>query len=352
MLCGSEFAGNAEEMILGSIRNMGACLPVALMATMSVTVMAQTCTTQARMQGATRTALADTALQLGTAVKSGDANAVKAATVPEYANNFAPIEYVIHNTSDKLKGDTLRVTQVYLLDVSARKSGDTSEADFTCPLQGTTAETDFSFSSLPAGLYGFAMVEATGGDRPWLLAFVLEQENGAWKMGGFYPHARTAAGKDGLWYWNAARTNAKTKPWLAWMQYDEANELLRPASFVSSTSLDKLMAEQHAGAPPQLSDGISAQTPLVVKAADGQEFHFTSMTNENAADDTGLSFVLHFATDALPTAEANRARNLAAAKAMLAAHPELRQGYSSVYVFGDVAGQNPSVLTLKMTEIP
>jgi len=327
---------------------MGAWLLVML----SVTAGAQTCTTQAKMPTATRTALADEALQLGTAVKSGDANGVKAATVPEYANNFAPIEYVIRNTADKLKGDTLRVTQVYVLDVSSRKAGDTSEADFTCPLQGSTAETDFSFSSLPAGVYGFAMVEAAGGERPWLLAFVLEQENGAWKMAGFYPHARTAVGKDGLWYWNAARANVKTKPWLAWLEYDEASELLRPASFVSSTSLDKLMAEQHAGAPPQLSDGISVQTPLVVKAADGQEFHFTSMTNEAAADDSSLNLVLHFAAEQLAGVEANRARDLAAAKAMLAAHPELRQGYGSIYVFGDVAGQNPSVLSLKMTEIP
>ena len=101
---------------------MGAWLLVML----SVTAGAQTCTTQAKMPTATRTALADEALQLGTAVKSGDANGVKAATVPEYANNFAPIEYVIRNTADKLKGDTLRVTQVYVLDVSSRKAGDTS----------------------------------------------------------------------------------------------------------------------------------------------------------------------------------------------------------------------------------
>ncbi len=351
MLCGSAFAENAEETILSLFRNMGACLPAALLVAMGVSAGAQTCTTQARMQGSTRTALADEALLLATAVKAGDANAVKAATVAEYANNFAPIEYVIRNTADRLKGDTLRVTQVYVLDASSRKAGDTSEADFTCPLQGTTAETDFSIASLPAGMYGFAMVEATG-ERPWLLAFLLQQENGAWKMAGFYPHARTAAGKDGLWYWNAARSNVKTKPWLAWLEYEEANELLRPASFVSSTSLDKLMAEQRAGAPPQLSEGVSAQAPLVVKAADGQEFHFTSLTNETATDDTGLNLVLHYAAEPVEGAEANRARNLAAAKAMIGAHPELRQGYSSVYVFGDVPGQNPSVLTLKMTEIP
>ena len=326
---------------------------LAMASVASVSMAAQTCTTQARMATDVRSALANEALLLGAAVKSGDANAVKAATVAEYASNFGPVEYTINATSEKLKGDTLRVTQVYLLDASTRKAGDTSEADFTCQLKDTTSETDFSFSSLPAGTYGFAMVEAAGGDHAWLLAFLLLQEGGGWKMAGFYPHARTAVGKDGLWYWNAARANVKAKkPWLAWMQYDEANELLRPASFVSSTASDKLLAEQHAGAPPSLSDGISAQTPLVVKGTGGQEFHFTAMSNEPAGDDASLHLVLHYAAEPLAGAEPNRIRDAAAAEAMINAHPELRQGYSAVIVFADMPGQNPSVLSLPMAEIP
>jgi len=197
------------------------------------------------------------------------------------------------------------------------------------------------------------MVEAAGGDHAWLLAFLLRQEGGGWKMAGFYPHARTAMGKDGLWYWTAARDSVKTKkPWLAWMQYDEANELLRPASFVSSTNLDKLLAEQHAGAPPVLSDGIGVQTPLVVKGTGGQEFHFTAMSNEAAGDDGSLHLVLHYAAEPLAGAEPNRVRDTAAAEAMIHEHPELRQGYSAVIVFADMPGQNPSVLSLPMAGIP
>ena len=328
----------------------GLSLAVGLLAAGPLT--AQTCTTQAGMQGPVRTALADAALMLGTAVKAGDANAVKAATVAEYANNFAPIEYAIDTTSEKLKGGTLRVAQVYELDASGRKAGDTSEVDFTCPLKGTLSETDFSISSLPPGVYGFAMVEVTGGDHAWLLSFLLQQDGAGWKMAGFYPHARTAVGKDGLWYWSAARERVRDKqPWLAWMDYAEADELLRPAGFVSTTNLDKLRAEQHGAAPAGLGDGISAQTPLVVKAANGQEFHFTSMSNETAADDQSLHLVLHYAGTPLEGVEANRARDAAAAAAMMAAHPELRQGYSAVIVFGDVPGQNPSVVSLPVGEI-
>ena len=360
MLCDSALYGSAEGDVLNRKRSIAEwpkrrALPLAaaLLAMAAVTAAAETCTTQARMPQAMRGGLADTALMLGSAVKADNADAVKAATVAEYANNFGPIEYVIRSTSDKLKGDTLRVTQVYELDASMRQAGDTSEADFTCPLKGTTAETDFSISSLPAGVYGFAMVEAAGGAHPWLLSFLLQQDGGGWKMAGFYPHARTAVGKDGLWYWTAARERVQAKqPWLAWMDYDEADELLRPAGFVSSTELDRLRAERHSAAPQALSDGISAQTPLTVKGVGGLAFHFTSMANETSTDDGSLHLVLHYAGVALAGAEANRMRDAAAAEAMINGHPELRQGYSAVIVFADIPGQNPSVLSLPMAEIP
>jgi len=120
---------------------------------------------------------------------------------------------------------------------------------------------------------------------------------------------------------------------------------------VSSTDLDKLLAEQRAGAPPALSDGISVQTPLVVKGTGVQEFHFTAIANEQAGDGGSLHLVLHYAAEPLAGAEPNRVRDAAAAEAMIKAHPELRQGYGTVIVFADMPGQNPSVLSLPMTEI-
>jgi len=324
-----------------------------------VPLRAETCTTQARMEAPMRTALADAALMLGSAVKADDVAAVKAATIPAYASNFAGIEQAVRSANDFVKGDTLRVTQVYLLDASTRQAGDGSEADFSCPLKDTTAETDFAIPGLPPGVYGFAMVEASGGERldsSWLLAFLLQQTSGGWKMAGFYPHARTAVSEDGIWYWNAARDRVRAKqPWLAWMYYAEADALLRPANFVASTQLDKLRAEQHAAAPPALSDGISTQTPLVVKTGDGKEFHFTTMTSETAADDKSLHLVLHYNAEDAEAASgvnAESLRNRAAAKAMIQAHPELREGYKAVIVFADTPQQAPSVLSIPMTEIP
>ena len=75
------------------------------------------------------------------------------------------------------------------------------------------------------------------------------------------------------------------------------------------------------------------------------------MSNETASDDQSLHLVLRYAGTALEGVEANHARDAAAAAALMAAHPELRQGYSAVVVFGDVQGQNPSVVSLPMAEI-
>ena len=47
-------------------------------------------------------------------------------SAPEIASNFDSTVFVIHQTSSAIANDTLRVTQLYRLDASARKAGDTA----------------------------------------------------------------------------------------------------------------------------------------------------------------------------------------------------------------------------------
>jgi hypothetical protein len=101
-----------------------------------------------------------------------------------------------------------------------------------------------------------------------------------------------------------------------------------------------------------MAEGPSATAPLVLKAANDVEFRFTSLSSESAPDDKSLHLVLHYAADANATADALHTRSEAVAKALIDAHPELRQGYSAVLVFGDVPQQNPVVLSLDMDKIP
>jgi hypothetical protein len=342
---------------------------------------AQACTTQAKMSAEIRSAMADAAVSLADEVKAGSVEKLKSAAIPEYGANFSAAGALIGATAGKLSNDALQVTQLYQLDARNRKAGDTSDADFSCPLTGTPDETDFSISGLPPGMYGFAMVEATG-DRPWLLSFLLRQDNGAWKLAGFYSHARTVGplvastvvadggkvqdtmGHDGLWFWTSAREAAKAKQlWLAWLLYGQADTLLRPATFASSTNLDKLRAEQRAAAPPELADGIGAETPLVVKSdaasssptapAPAAEYRFTAIASEGSEDGKRLNLVLHLRAEdgAAADAASQTARNHAAASAFLDAHKELRQSFDGAIVIAEKAGSDAFVTEQRMSEV-
>ncbi|MGA8938701.1 MAG: hypothetical protein WB439_06005 [Acidobacteriaceae bacterium] len=319
---------------------------------------AQTCTTQAGMTSVLRDELSSEAMNLAQRVKEGAAAKVQADTIAEFASgtSFAPTESLVQSTSARVASDELRVTQIYELDASSRQAGDTSEADFSCPLLGTTAEVDFAIPGLPRGLYGFAMVEATG-SHPWLLAFLLRRDGGVWKLAGFYPRARAVGGHDGLWYWKSARTYSKADElWLAWVFYGEADELLRPANFVTSTDLELLRTERRAAAPPELLNGIGPSNPLVVKAT-GQaggvaEYRFTSIAAEASEDGQRLNLALHVEGNPSSDSTAAAAQSKAAAQALLDAHIELRQAFHNVLVFMDVAGREPLVTEETISSIP
>ncbi len=319
---------------------------------------AQTCITQAKMTSDIRDGLSAAALTLAQAVQQADVAKVQGMTIAEFssASAFGPTESLIRATAGRMGNDALRVTQIYQLDASSRAADDTSDADFSCALAGTTAETDFAISGLPRGLYGFAMVEATG-EHPWLLAFLLQRDGGVWKLAGFYPRARTAAGHDGIWYWKSARTYAKADElWLAWIFYGQAAELLRPANFVTSTNLDRLLSERRRYAPPELAGGIGSNHPLVMKASDDKggtvEYRFTNISAQGSDDDKELNLILHIPVDGVSDSAVTIARSKAAAKAFLDAHMELRQAFSGVWVFADSEGHEPLVTEQTIANIP
>ena len=319
---------------------------------------AQLCTTQAKMTSDIRNGLSDAALGLAQAVQQNDGAKIQQMTIAEFSDAaaFAPTLNLVHSTSTHVATSAFQVTQIYELDASARAGGDASDANFSCPLIGTTSETDFSISGLPRGLYGFAMVKASGA-RPWLLSFLLRRDDGVWKLAGFYPRATTAAGHDGLWFWTNARTYAKADElWLAWVFYGEAVELLRPANFVSSTNLDRLLSMQRSAAPPELAQGVRPDHPLLVKSNDAKtgsaEYRITQMSAHESQDGKDLDLILH--VDGIGAADATNAANpnKAVAQALLDAHMELRQAFHQVWVFNESAGRETSVTEQTISEIP
>ncbi|MBW4037368.1 MAG: hypothetical protein HIU91_00580 [Acidobacteria bacterium] len=345
-----------KSLSMGIVAVRVGLLTSVLMGFGSIAVVAQTCTTQAKMSPSVRDGLSGAVMNLAQEIKSNNAAKVQGDTIAEFgsASAFAPTAALVASTSAKVAADALVVTQIYILDARNIAPGGNSEADFSCALAGTTSETDFSISGLPPGLYAFAMVEANG-DAPWMLSFLLRQDDGVWKLAGFYPKDRLAAGHDGVWYWNAARGFVKAKqPWIAWVYYGLADELLRPASFATSTNLDRMRAEQTAAAPPELINGIGPDMPLVMKSTDGKnEYRFTSIVAGNSESGKQLRLTLHMNADYMADVQAAKARNIAAATTLFDAHKDLREGaFGDVWIFADSTGYAPALTVEPMASIP
>jgi hypothetical protein len=320
---------------------------------------AETCITQSQMQPAERDTLAQAAAGLATKIQANDAPAVRALTIAEFRNDFSAMANEVAATSLHLAGDQPQVEQLYILDASTlakTSTGANPDAQFFCTLNKSANEAGFTIPQLPPGRYAFAMVRMDG-PNPWRLSLLLRQEGGQWLLAGLYPKHLTANGHDGLWYWKEARTLSTDKePWNAWLYFQEAQSLLMPASFVSSTHLDKLQTELTSALPPAISGGIGPDAPMVLKAADGQEFRFTALSVQDApappaSNSAPLDVLAHIKVDSIGDATAARQRNIAAASALLAAHPELRKSFHGVWVFADAPGQSSYSTELAMPEI-
>jgi hypothetical protein len=322
---------------------------------MSMVASAEVCTTQSQMTGTDRDALVAAARGLAGKVQAGDVIGLQAATAREYAKDFGGIGTVVNSTAAKVKGGTPVVEQVYLLDATQLKAGaDGSfpEAQFFCSLNKTVAEADFTISGLSPGRYGFAIVDVTDASSPWRMSFLLRQDGGQWTMAGFYPKPLSAAGHDGLWYWTQARTmNAEKERWNAWLFYQQAESLLRPVNFVQSSHLEKLQAEASAAAPPALSEGVSAEAPLVVKGANGAEYHFTALGVDDSLEKDKIDVAAHLKVDQIGDPATARKRNSDAMAALLAAYPEMRKPFHGVWIVAEVQGQNPFATEQAMSEI-
>jgi hypothetical protein len=319
------------------LRSIKLACAVLLLAAFPGMLLAETCTTQSQMTPAGRAALSATALSLAGWVKTNDASGVKASTIPEFAQNFDGIAAAISSTAPKIAGDALAVTGLYILDATSYAG--TKDAQFFCTLNSSTSEAIFSLPALPAGRYALATVRAQGAAATWSLSFVLRQSGGAWQLAGFIPRPATAAGHDGLWYWTHARLYAKQdQRWNAWLYYTEADALLSPVDFVSSTNRDKLHAEQQSAEPPPAlaANGISSAFPLILGT-----FTYTGISTQESLDGKSLELAVHVTATDVSDPAAVRQRSGTALSTLLAHYPELRNAFAGAWVYADAPGQSP-----------
>ena len=333
-----------------------ALLGIALVGSGSTGSWAETCTTQSGLAPAERDGIAEAARTLAGMVQLNNAAALRSAAVVEVGKDFGGLQYLVGTTAPKVAGGGTAVEQVYLLDATNLKrnpDGSAPDAQFFCSLNRSTMETEFLIPALPPGRYAFAIVTAAAKPADaWRMSFLMRQEQGRWLLAGFYPKATTAAGHDGLWYWTQARQMVTQKqPWNAWLYYQAAQKLLQPADFVLSTHLEELRTEARTAAPPALSEGVSADAPLVVKGADGNEYHFTGLGVDDSLAQPTLDVAAHLHVGLATDTVAARKRNDNAASALLSAYPEMRRIFHGVWIYAEAVGHNPFATEQPMAEI-
>lgn len=309
---------------------------------------AVSCTTPSEMKEPVRSAIVTAARTIAQKSQANDVAGVKASTVPSVAASFGGIANAIQNLSPLISGATLNVTSVYDLNATDAPAGQ-DEIQFFCGVAANAAHVTFTVPQLPPGHYAFATVEATGVKSPQRIALLLQQAAppaGTWQLAGFFPRPLLAAGHDGVWYWEKARSYAKAgQPWNAYFYFQTAAYLLLPADFVSSANLEKLLQEQSSATPP----GLPGALPMTV-SAQGTQFSITDMHTD--ASFGGLDMVIGYNTSDVSDSAATRTRTVALMKALLLKHPEWKEAFHGLWVFANAPNQHPFALELPMADIP
>ncbi len=352
---GSVLRCRVRAGIMNQVSRIAACVAGVLLC--GPMLRAQQCVTQSQMQPADKAALTDVADKLAREMQGNDATDIRALTLPEYAKDFTGMANTIANTAPHLANATFAPSTFWILDASHPANGSDGSAQdtqFFCNLNKSTAETSFLIRNLPQGRYALVVEDSQKPGDPWQLAYLLRQSSaGAWQLAGLFPRATTASGHDGLWYWRAARAAAASRQnWTAWVDYQEAQQLLKPVGFVSSSHLEQLRDEEAKATPSALSSGISVDTPLIVKGKDGVEYRVTGLGPDASLGADRIDVAMHFTADPIADPAAGRARNRAAASALLNAYPDLRDHFHGVWVFAESPNTPPFATEDAMAQLP
>ena len=307
---------------------------------------AVTCATQSQMTEAQRTPYVQAIHNLANQIQAGDVAAVKAGTLTNVAAHFDSIAGTIQGLSPTLQGATLTISSIYSLNGTDLKA--TEDTQFFCSVPGSQMLVTISIPQLPPGNYAFTVVHATGVKQPQQLSMILANDpagSAQWKLAGFFVRPMTAAGHDGVWYWNQARDYAKKKQlWNAYFYFQTAAYLLSPVDFISSPNRDKLQKEMDASRPA----GLPGDEPMTLVAAD-QTFLITDMHTDGTLG--GLDLVVNYKDKDVSDPVATRSRNVEVMKALLSQHPELKEAFHGLWVYANAENQRPFAIELPMNQI-
>lgn len=305
------------------------------------------CTTQSQMTVNQRTVLEETARMLGGNVQANNTEAVRAQTIPAVAAQFNGIAGSIQNINAQIRGATMTVDLLYLLDASDMKAA--ADTQFFCGVSGSPLTVVVTIPNLPPGRYALAILHATGVKQPQQITLILQNDPAGtttWKLAGFFTKPMTLAGHDGIWFWRQARDYAaKKENWDAYFYYQTALFLLQPVDFISSPNLQKLQHEAESTRPGDLP-GLD---PMLLNAGT-QNFLITNLHTGELSNQ--LDLVVTYNATPNQSLVQTRAQVTAVMRALLQQHPELASAFHGLWVYASVPGsQTPFALELPMDQI-
>lgn len=307
---------------------------------------AASCTTQAQMEPALRTTLANSARSIFSQIRSGNLQALRNETAPAVAANFNAIANSIQHLRPLVEPATITVDNLYLLDASTESPG-AAQTAFYC---GSPVVT-FQFNRLPPGTYALAILHATGVPHPQQVSLIESKSpDNRWMLAGFFDKPMMSDGHDGLWYWKTARQYARQKKnWDAWLYYGIAVDLLDPLNALSSPNLQKLHGEAD-----QIRPASFPRERSMTLTVHGTTFAVDAIATTTALGPLDLD--VRYDPDA---AQAAQLRNPMTARqqvteimsALLELHPELRNAFHGIWVHAQQGSATLFALELPMQTI-
>lgn len=306
---------------------------------------AVTCTSQAELVPADRTALSAIGTQLGQAILTQNYPALQSSLLPSEASDWSSIQSAAQDAQSLMQGGQIKLDNAYVLDATSETAP--ADAEFFCSGSNGNLMVTITMHQLPPGKYAVILADSAGAPLGGQLGLVLAWDGaspGGWKLAGLSAHQGTFDGHDGIWYWNRARSLANADPWSAWYCYDLARYALLPVTFLTSPNLQKLDTEQS-----DLKNSPKNAFPYSIP--DGaRTWKINSITLDTVLHQADLAVIYESTGVSTPAAQHTEA--VAVLSALLKAQPGLRQSFHGLWAVADLNGKQTPIIELPMAQIP
>jgi len=317
-------------------------LSVLILVAASLPARSQTCQTRDEIPDQAKSAMESTAQRIFEQANHGDADTMRANSIPSLQSNFSDIAGAVNDNKPAMQGATAQLRASFLLDTGATPSPD---GRFYCGVFGAagmnSGGAEFYLPSVPAGKYGIVIQDVTGPKGPYALTTVFQDLNG-WKLAGFQIRPESARGHDGIWFLEQARDfKNKGQNHNAWFYYWTSWDLMAPVKFMNTKLLAKIVEESGSVQPKDLPSGGNA----ISYSANGKTYSITEISVFRTDNSLDLSLKYSVPSTADFAATAADARNLA--NAYVSQYPELKDAFNNVWAHaidpngGDVPGVVP-----------